>query len=101
VASLRDDAVIGAVTRVWPMETGFTLTPTTDARVVLAEVWPGLATLDLSRHPVRDACQVLALVEEWRAADERGVLDERFAPQDVDDQARRAALTEEGWILGA
>jgi hypothetical protein len=68
---------------VWPFE------PADEAQVVHVEVWPGLVAP--TPHPVRDAGQVEALVEQWARLDDVG----RLAPL-----FEVPASAEEGWIFG-
>jgi hypothetical protein len=85
---------------VWPFTTGFAdphALP--DDAVVLAEVWPGAFTVDRARHVVKDAAQVLHVVDELVAADRSGALGDWFSAPHIGDADRRAALDEEAWIL--
>jgi hypothetical protein len=84
LASLRDDPALSGVSRVWPFE------PVDGARVVHAEIWPGIFE-PAPLHAVRDAAQVATLVARWAELD---ALDE-LAP--LFDRG----AGDEGWILGA
>jgi hypothetical protein len=83
VAALRDDPALAPVSAVWPFE------PADEAQVVHVEIWPGLVAP--TPHPVRDAGQVEALVEQWARLDDVG----RLAPL-----FEVPASAEEGWIFG-
>jgi precorrin-8X/cobalt-precorrin-8 methylmutase len=84
---------------VWPFETGLRLDGSLAAdAVVLAEVWPSWFDVDRGRHEVKDAAQVLHVVDELLAADASGALGEWAAP--ALEPAEVAAVTqEEGWLL--
>jgi precorrin-8X/cobalt-precorrin-8 methylmutase len=84
VASLREDPELAEVSRVWPFE------PIDGARIVHAEIWPGVVPLE-PLHPVRDAAQVATLVAHWAALDAADALAPLFDRDGGD----------EGWILGA
>lgn len=100
---LRADPELGDRLRVWPFETGGEPRPAEGdgraAPVVLAEVWPSLFPLDLGRHPVKDAAQVLGTAEHLADLDAAGHLAARFDPE-LTDAEREVVTREEGWILG-
>ena len=99
--TLRRDPELERRLRVWPFETGFTMTPLTSPdAVVIAEVWPSMVTLDPSDHPVKDAQQVMALARHFAELDAVGELAPRFAP-DLPDDVAAMAVAEEGWVLHA
>jgi hypothetical protein len=84
--------------RIWPFETGRTVP--TDARVVVAEVYPSM--FHRRRHhaarpaEVHDRLQVEATARAFAEQDERGALRGWFeAPPDDP-----SVLHEEGWVLG-
>ena len=89
----------GARLRVWPFE-GTTSDPTATggALVTLAEVWPSMFPTDFSRHPVRDAAQVLQTVESCADADATGAMAAWLWPAAFVGDG--AVVAEEGWILG-
>lgn len=98
---LLNDPVLGRRVEVWPFTTGTVADPTCarpDA-IVLAEIWPSGFDLDLGRHPVRDAAQVIGTSEWLAAADTDGTLGALFAPR-LSDAERTVVVTEEAWILG-
>ena len=101
--ALRDDPRLAATTRVWPFETGLCPPPMAgDWRVVLAEVYPSLAPLELGHGPVKDARQVTAACRQLARRDEAGALAVDLAgPPDLDRRQRRLVEREEGWLLGA
>ncbi|MEM8905138.1 MAG: cobalamin biosynthesis protein CbiG [Actinomycetota bacterium] len=100
LGELRRDQVSGPHTVIWPFEVDHA---TLERRplVVVVELWPELADPDVGEHPVRDAAQVLAAAR-WIA---RLAATDELAPMllldELDEPTRRAAITEEGWILGA
>jgi hypothetical protein len=106
---LRQQPALAAASRVWPLETGFTATPTPRRGpfVLHAEVWPGIVSRAVVRAEcastgaIRDQAQVRLLCRWARRLDAAGEFGAHFAaPPDVEDQALRAVLQEEGWILG-
>jgi len=104
VLSLRDDGRLACTSSVWPFETGFTERPTSEAgpSILHAEIWPGIATVDVTLHAVKDAAQVLSLIRHLAELDEMGRLGRLFSrPNNLSNDQIRACLAEEGWILGA
>jgi hypothetical protein len=106
---LRQHPTLAAASRVWPMETGFTPTPTPRRGpfVLHTEVWPGIVPRDLVRAEcantgaIRDQAQVRLLCRWARQLDAAGDFGAHFAaPPDVEEPALQAVLHEEGWILG-
>ncbi len=90
--------------RVWPFE-GAVVGANHGRRaeggsVVLAEIWPTIFPVDRSRHPVRDAAQVLAVVEACARADAEGTLAQWLEPAAFSDPDLIEQVAEEGWILG-
>ena len=101
VARWCADPALSNRSAVWPFETGMTTDPTggrTDA-IVHAEVWPSSIAVDLGRHGVKDAAQVICLAEHLAVLDADGRLAEAFHPTVTADELP-AVLDEEGWILG-
>jgi precorrin-8X/cobalt-precorrin-8 methylmutase len=104
VAALRDDPRLAAFSLVWPFETGFGASRfREDGPFILhAEIWPGVLDLDSDGHPIRDARQVLALVQWARGLDQRGQLAREFeAPPTLAADEVAECVDEEGWILGS
>ncbi len=102
VRALRDEPALAAVSAVWPYETGFTAA--TPARVVHAEVWPGIVPDAAARRPdlIPDEAQVLALCAWAAREDARGDLARWFGrPPGLDDALLARCVEEEGWVLGA
>lgn len=87
---------------VWPFETGLTNDPAAGRAdmIVHAEIWPSSIPVDLTRHAVKDAAQVIGLCQHLARVDASGDLADQFAP-DLDAQTAQAVVDEEGWILGA
>jgi hypothetical protein len=87
---------------VWPFETGLTTDPTGGRAdiIVHAEIWPSAIPVDLTRHAVKDAAQVIGLCEHLATLDAMDELAVQFAPE-LDAQTARMVVDEEGWIVGA
>lgn len=84
---------------VWPFETDVTRgVPAETTGVTLVEIWPTIFPTDFGRHPVRDAAQVLQVLESCARADRDGTIVEWLAPAVGADMHEQ--LAEEGWILG-
>ncbi len=100
--ALRRHPWLAEITRVWPFETGLRpLSKSSDWRIVLAEVYPGLSRPAVGPGEVKDRAQVAALARHYAALDEAGRLSQLFAGDPKLSAADRAAVeTEEGWILG-
>ena len=98
---LRRDARIGSRLRVWPFETGLGVDSAIiePGQVMFAEIWPSMFPIDGERHPIRDAAQVLTMVDHITGLDAAGELVAWFDPTLSDDE-RRVVLAEEGWTLG-
>lgn len=74
------------------------------ARIVHAEVWPGVVKERTARLTclIPDEAQVLALCEWASELDGRGELGRCFErPAGVDEAQLARILDEEGWVLGA
>lgn len=82
--------------RVWPFELQ---APLDEPGVTLAEIYPSLLEDDPTLHDVRDARQVLALVDGYRQMAADGDLAGAFDLPDLDASASAAVAQEEGWIL--
>lgn len=102
LSSVRDHPDLTGRTVVWPFETGLGPDPTggRSDRVVIAEAWPSAVEIDLGRHPVRDAAQVVCLAEHLAELDRSDRLGRWFAPALPVGEAI-AVVDEEGWVLGA
>jgi len=81
--------------RVWPFEPEV---PADGGPVTVVEIWPTIFRVDLARHPVRDAAQVLRVVEAYAEADEEGTLAGWLSPAAAVEHHDQ--VVEEGWILG-
>jgi precorrin-8X/cobalt-precorrin-8 methylmutase len=100
VCRLRDDPALATISRVWPLETGFTAPAADRPSIIHAEIWPGLVPLSLdARLAIRDQAQVRAVVTWLATVDQAGALGALFSPTVPMAQAR--VVREEGWILGA
>jgi len=89
----------GSRLSVWPFETDFTTeVPAVQNDVTLAEIWPTIFATDFAAHPVRDAAQVLQVVESAARADTDGTMAQWLSPGVFSDVSEQVA--EEGWILG-
>lgn len=98
---LRRDALIGPRLRIWPFETGIGADSAVveHGQVLIAEIWPSMFPIDADRHPIRDAAQVLTMVDHIMGLDTAGELSTWFEPRLSADE-RRVVLSEEGWTLG-
>jgi precorrin-8X/cobalt-precorrin-8 methylmutase len=95
VHALRFDPELEAVSGVWPFETGFV--PDPGARIVHAEIWPGVIEVEERPGEVRDETQVKTLASAFAGHDAGGTLGALLTPRSADEHTSR----EEGWILGA
>ena len=103
VRALRWDPVLAKASAVWPFETGFRAKLPARVRIVHVECWPGLVEAEVRkrRERIRDAAQVLALCAWARRLDRRGALAPYLErPEGLAGADLRAALAEEGWVLG-
>jgi hypothetical protein len=108
VLSLRDDEILRPVSAVWPFETGFTAKPAPDEGpyVLHAEIWPGIVDADALKAEmaapgvIKDQAQV-RLMCRWAAErDDDATLGAWFDATAQAGSDLRAAVEEEGWILG-
>lgn len=83
---------------IWPFTTGLVTPAVPAGTTVVAEIWPTAFDVDPTLHAVRDAAQVMSVADRLRRADRGGRLAAWLAPT-VDDADRRAAESEEGWLL--
>ena len=84
---------------VWPFDTGITTDgPTFGTGVTLVEIWPTIFPVDFSRHPIRDAAQVLEVVESCAQADTNGTFIKWLCPEVPSTMGEQ--IFAEGWILG-
>jgi precorrin-8X/cobalt-precorrin-8 methylmutase len=99
---LRRHPWLAEVTRVWPFETGLQpLVKSSDWRIVLAEVYPGLLPYKPVDGQIKDRVQVDMLARHFAQADAEGRLSAMFAGDPTLSPSERAIVeTEEGWILG-
>jgi precorrin-8X/cobalt-precorrin-8 methylmutase len=108
VRALRDDPALADVSAVWPFETGFTTQPVPRLGpwVLHAEIWPGIIPSTQVREEmahsglIKDEAQVRLMCGWARAADLDGTLGAYFDSTGLDASDVRAAVDEEGWILG-
>lgn len=100
LAALRFNSPLGEHCRIWPFETGWNRPP--DIPVVFAEVFPSLTPFRRQSGEVRDAAQVRTTAHWLLRQDHGGSFGDllRGPGNDVSAAKRRAALREEGWILG-
>lgn len=105
IHALRDHPDLLSISRVWPLETGFTSEPTPDAGpfILHAEIWPGiLDDLDETSATCRDEAQVRDLCRLFRDQDDAGQLHRLFGrPAGLTNDQVRICETEESWTLGA
>ena len=88
----------GSDVAVWPYETHFA--DALNAPAVIAEVYPSLWSADTTLHSVKDAQQVATLARGFEAYRDRGVFEELLDGPRHNPEARAAALSHEGWIVG-
>lgn len=90
--------------RIWPFEVLQVgpdhIASAASARIVVAEVWPSLWSVDRTAHHILDAAQVINTATRLAAADADGSLRGWLEPA-IDGPRRELVVTEEGWILGA
>jgi hypothetical protein len=110
VQHLRQDRVLGPVCRVFPYDTGFIPRPTdsTGPAIVCTEIFMGVvarataAAMSRDASLVRDRAQVRSQCQWVARLDRAGELGDWFdEPAGLTPAECHAALTEEGWILGA
>jgi precorrin-8X/cobalt-precorrin-8 methylmutase len=90
----RRDALAGSIA-VWPFE------PIFGRAIVFAEIYPSLWPPD-PRESVKDAGQVRAVAEHFRALDAAGRMAALLSvPEELEADDRDAVLAEEAWMLGA
>jgi precorrin-8X/cobalt-precorrin-8 methylmutase len=90
----RRQALAGSIA-VWPFE------PVSGAPIVFAEIYPSLWPPD-PREGVKDAGQVRAVAEHFRALDAVGRMAALLSiPEELGADDRDAVLAEEAWMLGA
>ena len=104
VQALRHHPWLAGSARIWPFETGLKVLerPGRDGwRVLFAEVYPSMISIEVPVGEVKDAAQVRTVAHYLAALDNEGNLARLFAgPEDLDDRQRTAVETEEAWILG-
>lgn len=99
---LRHADGLDSISAVWPFETGFRRNPRRDSSILYAEIWPRVveSTVRPDENP-RDRAQVLAMARWAENLDRAGDLGKLFSrPPGLDTAFTRAAVEEEGWILG-
>lgn len=104
VREIRYHAEFVNVSKIWPLETAFTVhpSPITGPYIVHAEIWPGIVNDQLEEGLIRDEAQVRAMVRWAAMQDASGGLGNRFQrPPDLTDHEVLQCENEEGWVLGA
>lgn len=105
VATLRDDPEFADISRVWPFETVFRLTPVPSGTpfILHAEIWPGVVNGKLDPSvPIPDQAQVRGMVNWLAQLDAANELLPLFGvPDGLSDHNLRRILDEEGWIFGS
>jgi precorrin-8X/cobalt-precorrin-8 methylmutase len=96
--ALTTDPELAPHSKVWPFEP-VSLEAARRPLVIHTEVWPGAIEVDLTRHEIRDAAQMIALAEWAARADATGALARYFdAVRATPEREARARI--EGWVLG-
>jgi hypothetical protein len=105
VAGLRDAPELQSISRVWPFETEFGLTPASAGMpfILHAEIWPGVVNDRLDPTlTIRDQAQVRAMVDWLSELDTANELLPLFGtPAGLSGERLRRVLDEEGWIFGS
>jgi hypothetical protein len=100
---LRDDPDLAPISRIWPLETGFTASPVPEHGpfILHAEIWPSLGTYFVQPGEIKDQVQVRTLVRWAAEQDACGALAAYFdQPAGLTAADLHACVDEEGWILG-
>jgi hypothetical protein len=104
LTALPNDAVLAAVSRVWPFETGLVALPSRPKRgylIVDAEIYPSLLPIRRTTREVKDAVQVRTMAAHFAALDDAGELAALFAGATcLTPKDRERIEREEGWTLG-
>ena len=104
LTALRNDAVLAAVSPVWPFETGLVALPSRPKRdylIVHAEIYPSLLPIQRTTGEVKDAVQVRTMAARFVALDDAGELTALFAGATcLTPEDRERIEREEGWTLG-
>lgn len=102
--TLRNDAVLAPVSRVWPFETGLgglLSRQNRDYLVVHAEIYPSLLSNERIAGEVKDAVQVRRMATHFAELDDAGKLPSLFAGSTcLTPDERERIEREEGWTLG-
>jgi len=100
--ALRHDPVLRRHVRVWPFETGLAAPPAgSQARVLMAEIYPSLVPAPPRAGEVKDSAQVRHLASHFATIDARGGLATLLAGDPALSRAeRRQVERAEGWVLG-
>jgi precorrin-8X/cobalt-precorrin-8 methylmutase len=104
LAFLRNDDTLAPVSRVWPFEIGLVKLPPRakrDYRIIYAEIYPSLLSIQRAIGEVKDAAQVKTMAGHFAALDDVGELSTLFAgPSHLSPEMRKTIEFEEGWALG-
>ncbi|SKA07284.1 precorrin-8X methylmutase [Consotaella salsifontis] len=99
LARLLESPTLADHLRVWPFETGFDAD--LSAPLIIAEMYPGLLSIDQADKSCRDEAEVTAMAEMFGRLDAAGRLSTLLAaPDDLSAEERALVLAEEGWIVG-
>lgn len=84
---------------IWPFDTGFARR--LDAPAVIAEIYPSLFAVAPAPNEPKDRAQVRAVARRFAALDRAGAFAGLLArPAALGSREAKAALEEEGWIVG-
>ena len=92
----RSEGAARSAVAIWPFETEFSRR--LERPVTVAEIYPSLFPIEARPDEVKDAAQVRTLAVGYSRLDATGTLEPHLGGPS-DDQTRRTALQEEGWIM--
>jgi precorrin-8X/cobalt-precorrin-8 methylmutase len=82
---------------VWPFDTNFA--EDLSAPIICAEIYPSSHAVP-DGPAVKDQRQVEAVLSDFLSWDAKGSLREKLNAPDLTGEARHAAQSEEGWVVG-
>lgn len=99
---LRFNEVLSEVSKVWPFETGFSLSKSDSALIYHVEIWPGIFSKELrDAELIKDQAQVRLTVDWLCGLDVAGELyDLMNSSEGLSVAEEKECVEEEGWIIG-